>query len=309
MARNAAALPPQAREVCGQPLPLPRAAFGLIEMSLARNQSAAPGFETLKLPARSENVGREVGHIAQRPCQQRRHDLFGNARHANAVDPVSRNRVHPQSLLEQIRVSEARGWAESHEFPSPGHCSIAAALPVVPAMLAQKTRGLYPAPQAALEAMIEGAMVDYDTATRIESRKLAKIMVGQNAKNMITAFFFGLNAIKSGKSRPPIASTWKPKKVGVLGAGMMGHGIAHANASRGIRCVMLDVSIDKARAGFDAIVGKPAPLQRSSGEAAILGVQPFATRLDTPARFAAHGRGPTALMAGRILLTSPIRTH
>ena len=77
---NAAALPPQAREVCGQPLPLPRAAFGLIEMSLARNQSAAPGFETLKLPARSENVGREVGHIAQRPCQQRRHDLFGNAR-------------------------------------------------------------------------------------------------------------------------------------------------------------------------------------------------------------------------------------
>ena len=54
------------------------------------------------------------------------------ARHANAVDPVSRNRVHPQSLLEQIRVSEARGWAESHEFPSPGHCSIAAALPVIP---------------------------------------------------------------------------------------------------------------------------------------------------------------------------------
>ena len=42
------------------------------------------------------------------------------------------NRVHPHSLLEQIRVSEARGWAESHEFPSPGHCSIAAALPVIP---------------------------------------------------------------------------------------------------------------------------------------------------------------------------------
>ena len=144
---------------------------------------------------------------------------------------------------------------KDHKIPggTPSSPKIAAALPVVPAMLAQKTRGLYPAPQAALEAMIEGAMVDYDTATRIESRKLAKVMVGQNAKNMITAFFFGLNAIKSGKSRPPIASTWKPKKVGVLGAGMMGHGIAHANASRGIRCVMLDVSIDKARAGFDAI--------------------------------------------------------
>ena len=56
--------------------------------------------------------------------------------------------------------------------------------------------------QAILETMVEGAMVDYDTATRIESRKLAKIMVGQNAKNMITAFFFNLNAIKTGKSRP-----------------------------------------------------------------------------------------------------------
>ena len=73
---------------------------------------------------------------------------------------------------------------------------------VAPAMLKAKTRGLYPAPQAILETMVEGAMVDYDTATRIESRKLAKIMVGQNAKNMITAFFFNLNAIRSGKSRP-----------------------------------------------------------------------------------------------------------
>jgi DNA-binding IclR family transcriptional regulator len=54
------------------------------------------------------------------------------ARHANAVDPVSRSRVHAQSLLEQIRQSQARGWAESHEFPSPGHCSIAAALPMIP---------------------------------------------------------------------------------------------------------------------------------------------------------------------------------
>ena len=50
--------------------------------------------------------------------------------------------------------------------------------------------------------MVEGAQVDYDTAMRIESRKLAKVMVGQTAKNMIQAFFFDLNAIQSGKSRP-----------------------------------------------------------------------------------------------------------
>ena len=75
---------------------------------------------------------------------------------------------------------------------TPASPKIAAALAVAPAMLAQKTRGLYPAPQAILEAMVEGALVDYDTAVRIESRKLARIMVGQNAKNMIQAFFFDL---------------------------------------------------------------------------------------------------------------------
>jgi 3-hydroxyacyl-CoA dehydrogenase/enoyl-CoA hydratase/3-hydroxybutyryl-CoA epimerase len=132
---------------------------------------------------------------------------------------------------------------------TPSNPKIAMGLVVAPAMLAAKTRGLYPAAQAILETMVEGAMVDYDTATRIESRKLAKIMVGQNAKNMITAFFFNLNAIRSGKSRPGTFAKWKPAKVGVLGAGMMGAGIAHANASRGIASVLKDVSLDKAQAG------------------------------------------------------------
>ncbi len=136
---------------------------------------------------------------------------------------------------------------------TPSNPKIAAGLVVAPAMLAQKTRGLYPAAQAILEAMVEGAMVDYDTATRIESRKLAKTMVSQETKNMVTAFFFNMNAIKSGKSRPKDVPRWKPAKVGVLGAGMMGAGIAHATASRGIACVLKDVNTDKARAGFEAV--------------------------------------------------------
>jgi 3-hydroxyacyl-CoA dehydrogenase / enoyl-CoA hydratase / 3-hydroxybutyryl-CoA epimerase len=143
---------------------------------------------------------------------------------------------------------------------TPSNPKIAAGLVVAPAMLAQKTRGLYPAAQAILEAMVEGAMVDYDTATRIESRKLAKIMVGQTAKNMITAFFFDMNAVKSGKSRPAGVPKSKPSKIGVLGAGMMGAGIAHAAASRGIACVLKDVSLDKARAGFESVRKVTVPL-------------------------------------------------
>ena len=143
---------------------------------------------------------------------------------------------------------------------TPSNPKIAAGLVVAPAMLAQKTRGLYLAAQAILEAMVEGATVDYDTATRIESRKLAKTMVSQTTKNMVTAFFFNMNAIKSGNSRPKDVPHWKPAKVGVLGAGMMGAGIAHACASRGIACVLKDVSSDKARAGFEAVRKITAPM-------------------------------------------------
>ena len=136
---------------------------------------------------------------------------------------------------------------------TPASPKIAAALAVAPAVLAQKTRGLYPATQAILETMVEGALVDYDTATRIESRKLAKVMVGQTAKNMIQAFFFDVGAIRSGRARPKDVPTWKPKRIGILGAGMMGAGIAHANAVRGIACVLKDVSAEKADAGLAAI--------------------------------------------------------
>ena len=167
---------------------------------------------------------------------------------------------------EELR-AQARAWIAAHpdavqpwdrkDYRMPGGGpntpKLAGGLAVASAMLAQKTRGLYPAPQAILEAMVEGALVDYDTAARIESRKLAKVLTSQVAKNMVTTFFFGLNAIKSGRSRPEGHPRWKPAKVGVLGAGMMGAGIAHANASRGIPCVMKEVSAEKAQAGFASI--------------------------------------------------------
>jgi 3-hydroxyacyl-CoA dehydrogenase/enoyl-CoA hydratase/3-hydroxybutyryl-CoA epimerase len=145
-----------------------------------------------------------------------------------------------------------QAWdVKGYKMPG-GHVNspaMAAGLAVAPAMLFNKAHGLYPAAQAILEAMVEGAQVDYDTATRIESRKLARVMVGQTTKNMVNAFFFNMNAIKSGKSRPPGFETWKPVRVGILGAGMMGAGIAHANATRGIACVLKDVNLEKAQHG------------------------------------------------------------
>ena len=75
-------------------------------------------------------------------------------------------------------------------------------LMVAPAMLRKKTYRNYPAPEAILSAMVEGAAVDFDTALRIESRYFAAVATGKVAKNMLTAFWFQLNHIKGGGSRP-----------------------------------------------------------------------------------------------------------
>ncbi len=148
---------------------------------------------------------------------------------------------------------------------TPSNPKIAGMLSVAPAVLKQKTRGLYPAPEYALAAMVEGAQVDFDTALRIESRYLAKLITSPVAKNMINTFFFNMNAIKSGQSRPGPSTgserteKYKPQKVGILGAGMMGAGIAYAQSARGIATVLKDVSIDKAEAGkaYSAKITQP----------------------------------------------------
>jgi len=141
--------------------------------------------------------------------------------------------------------------AKDYKIPggTPANPKIAAALSVAPAMLKKQTRGLYPAPEAILACMVEGSQVDLETALRIESRYLARLMTGANAKAMINTFFFNMNAIKSGQSRPARVPKFRPNKVGILGAGMMGAGIAYAQVSRGISTVLKDVSQDKAEAG------------------------------------------------------------
>jgi 3-hydroxyacyl-CoA dehydrogenase/enoyl-CoA hydratase/3-hydroxybutyryl-CoA epimerase len=141
--------------------------------------------------------------------------------------------------------------AKDYKIPggTPANPKIAGMLAVAPAMLKKQTRGLYPAPEAILACMVEGAQVDMPTALRIESRHLSRLMTGINARAMINTFFFNLNAIKSGQSRPKGVARYKPQKVGLLGAGMMGAGIAYVQASRGVATVLKDVSAEKAQAG------------------------------------------------------------
>ncbi|MHB8948504.1 MAG: 3-hydroxyacyl-CoA dehydrogenase NAD-binding domain-containing protein [Rhodoferax sp.] len=142
---------------------------------------------------------------------------------------------------------EAKGYKVPGGLPSSP--AVAQMLVVAPAMIKLQTRGLFPAPEAIMACMVEGLQVDIPTALRLESRYLAKLMTGTNARAMINTFFFNLNAIKSGQSRPGNAPRFKPAKVGLLGAGMMGAGIAFSQASKGIATVLKDVSQDKADLG------------------------------------------------------------
>jgi len=141
---------------------------------------------------------------------------------------------------------------EGYKVPggTPSSPSLAAFLPAFPAMLRKQTKGaVYPATRANMAAAIEGAQVDFDTASRIESRYLAELVTGSNSKNMIQAFFFDLSAINGGSLRPEGIAKFTATKVGVLGAGMMGAGIAYSCARAGMEVVLKDVSQESADKG------------------------------------------------------------
>jgi 3-hydroxyacyl-CoA dehydrogenase/enoyl-CoA hydratase/3-hydroxybutyryl-CoA epimerase len=141
---------------------------------------------------------------------------------------------------------------EGYRMPggTPQSPKLAAFLPAYPALLRQQTKGaVYPAQRAILSAAVEGASVDFDTASRIESRYLTELVVDQNFKNMTQAFFFDLQAINAGKLRPEGHERFTATKVGVLGAGMMGAGIAYGCARAGMQVVLKDVSREAAERG------------------------------------------------------------
>ena len=136
-------------------------------------------------------------------------------------------------------------------------------------MIRKNTRGLLPAPEKIFDVAVQALTVDFETAMRIESRGLAELALTPQAKNMINTFFFQMNKVNGGASRPKDVPPQKTEKVGILGAGMMGQGIAYSSAVVGIEVVLKDISLDaavKGKAYTQALLQKRVDKGRMTSE-------------------------------------------
>ncbi|WP_405793112.1 3-hydroxyacyl-CoA dehydrogenase NAD-binding domain-containing protein [Streptomyces sp. NBC_01506] len=172
--------------------------------------------------------------------------------------------VHEVAATTEEMTERARAFIDAHpeswqpwdvkgyKIPggTPSSPRFAANLPAFPANLKKQTGGApYPAPRNILAAAVEGSQVDFETAQTIEARYFTELVTGQTAKNMIQAFFFDLQAVNSGASRPRDIDRRTVRRVAVLGAGMMGAGIAYSCARAGIDVVLKDVTTEAAAKG------------------------------------------------------------
>jgi len=136
------------------------------------------------------------------------------------------------------------------------------------AMVNAKTQGVYPAAKALLSAVYEGALVPFDTALRIEARWFTKILMDPTSSAMIRSLFLNKEALEKGANRPDVPDQ-KVRKLGVLGAGMMGAGIAHVAANAGIEVVLIDQeqeAADRGKAHSEGLLDKGMQRKKVTAE-------------------------------------------
>jgi 3-hydroxyacyl-CoA dehydrogenase/enoyl-CoA hydratase/3-hydroxybutyryl-CoA epimerase len=196
---------------------------------------------------------------------------------AGVVDEVvstPEEMMHAAKTWALSNLDAAQPWdVKGYKIPggTPTTPSFAANLPAFPANLRKQIKGApMPAPLAIMAAAVEGAQVDFANAERIETEYFVGLATGPVSKNMIQAFFFDMQHISKGGDRPKDVPKYTAKKVVVLGAGMMGAGIAYECARAGMEVVLKDVSLasaEKGKAYSQGILDKAVSRGKMTAEA------------------------------------------
>lgn len=177
------------------------------------------------------------------------------AKAAGIIDEV----VAPEDLLKRAKewvlsASDAdlvKPWdAKGYKMPggAPYHPAGFMTFVGASAMVHGKTMGVYPAAKALLAAVYEGALVPFDTALKIEARHFTSVLMNPSSSAMIRSLFINKEALEKGANRPKVEDM-AVKKLGVIGAGMMGAGIAYVAANAGIDVVLIDATQEAADRG------------------------------------------------------------
>ncbi|WP_395004014.1 FAD-dependent oxidoreductase [Cypionkella sp.] len=187
------------------------------------------------------------------------------ARAAGLIDEV----VAPEDLLARAKAwvlaatdaDLVKPWdAKGYKMPggAPYHPAGFMTFVGASAMVLGKTMGVYPAARALLAAVYEGALVPFDTALKIEARQFTSVLMNPSSSAMIRSLFINKEALEKGANRPAVTDQ-TVQKLGVIGAGMMGAGIAYVAANAGISVLLIDAdqaAADRGRAHSEALLDK-----------------------------------------------------
>lgn len=229
----------------------PKSRFGLPEVTLGLLPGAGGVTRTVRMLGITDALMKVLLEGRQyRPAQ------------AVGIGLVDELADSPEAMMAAARAwiadhqgegAAAQPWdVKGYRIPggTPSTPSLAMNLPAYPANLRKRLRGApMPAPRAIMATAVEGAQVGIDEALRIETRWFVSLVLDPVAKNMMKAFFVDMQKITKGASRPDGEPQWRPQRAAVLGAGMMGAGIAYVLAKAGVDVVLKDVSTEAAATG------------------------------------------------------------
>ncbi|ESY33668.1 3-hydroxyacyl-CoA dehydrogenase NAD-binding domain-containing protein [Mesorhizobium sp. LNJC391B00] len=260
---------------------------GAFELSLACHGRVAADSEKVKMALPEVKVGIFPGaggtqRVPRLTDQQQALQMLTTGQTLSPQKAKAMGLIHeiaePGKLIETAKAMIRNGlkavqpWDEKG-FKLPGGLIYSPAgfnlWPPAIAILRRETYGNYPAAAAILKCVYEGLLVPFDTGLRIEQRYFTEIMQSKKAAAMIRSLFVSLQELNKGARRPAGVPETKFKKIGILGAGFMGAGIAFVTAKAGIPVVLLDrdmASAEKGKAHSDSLISDQVKKGRAKPE-------------------------------------------